>query len=279
MMFSNKAINFTPGQWAQGGSGVAPLYPWYAAPYIDMTAASLQSLAQGVGLTLGDTWWNNGVQAAAKGNAFMLVKANAALTVGQIVAMDAPQTGTYTTAGSTAAVSVTNITEAQGVNGDVDNWLYVIATGQTVPQIRRIKANTNGAAARFTIALPDHLRPNLPNDLDTWTTTPTNGDALGVIRPWTVRVCTAALQPVGVALGTVTSGNYTIIQVAGLAGVSAITGLTTMVPAGVGAAGVVAPQPANYSAAIYNNAGASIIPLHTTGGSLMIPAMVNFIGS
>jgi len=279
MMFAKKNINFTPGQWAQGGSGVAPLYPWYGAPYIDMTTASLQSLAQGVGLALGDIWWNNGVAAACEGNAFMLVKANAALTVGQIVAMDAPQTGTYTTASSTAAVSITNITEAQGVNGDVDNWLYVIATGQAVPQIRRIKANTNGAAARFTIALPDYLRPGLPNDLDTWTTTPTNADPLGVIRPFQVKVCTAALQPIGVALGSVTSGNYTIIQVAGLAGVSAITGLTTMVPAGVGAAGVVAPQPANYATAIYNNAGASIIPLHTTGGSLMIPAMVNFIGS
>lgn len=279
MMFSHKTINFTPGQWAQGGSGVSPLFPWYAAPYLDMSATQLQAIAQGVGLALGDLWWNNGTQRACESNAFMLVKANANLTVGQIVAMDAPQSGTYTAAGSTAAVTKTNITEAGAVNSEIDNFIAVIATGQSVPQIRRIKGNSTGANATYTISLPDYLRPNLPNDLDTWTTTPTNGDALTIIRPFNVKVCTASLQPIGVALGTVTSGNYTIIQVAGLAGVSAITGLTAMLPAGVGAAGVVAPQPANYSAAQYNNAGASIIPLMATSGSVFIPAMVNFIGS
>lgn len=280
MQFAFKTINFTPGSWAQGGSGVAPLFPWFTAPYLDMNATNFQSLAQGVGLTLGDIFWNNGVQGASEGNAFMVVKANAALTVGQVVAMDAAQSGTYTTAGSTAAVAKTNITEAGAVNSEIDNFLGVLATGQTVPQIRRIKANSTGANATYTISLPDYLRPNLPNDLDTWTTTPTNGDALAVIRPFNVKVCTTALQPIGIALGAVTSGNYTIIQVAGLAGVSALTGCVAMTPAIMSAtAGAIGPAPANYSAANFSVFGGAIIPMMATGGTVLVPAMVNFIGA
>jgi hypothetical protein len=280
MQYSLKAINFTPGQWAQGGAGVTPEFPWYAAPYLDMTAAQLQSLAQGVGLTLGDTWWNNGTQASAEGNCFMLVKANAALTVGQFVAMDAPQSGTYTTAGSTAAVTKTNITEAGAVNSEIDNFLAVIATGQTIPQIRRIKGNTTGATASYTIALPDYLRPSSPNDTETWATTPTNGDALTIIRPFNVKVCTSALQPIGVALGAVTSGNYTIIQIAGLAGISAVTGLVAMQPAIISAtAGAAGPAPANFSTTVPTIYGGAIIPMMATAGTVLAPAMINFIGA
>jgi hypothetical protein len=157
-----------------------------------------------------------------------------------------------------------------------------------VPQIRRIKANTNGANAIYTISLPDYLRPSLPNDLDVWTTTPTNGDALTVIRPWNVKVCTATTNPVGVALGTVTSGSYTIIQVAGLAGVSAtatvaITAMSTLVtPAASGVlngfAGT-ATALVGTAASTYMQ-GASIVPLIAlASGSAMIPCFVNFIGA
>ena len=284
MQFSPKSINFTPGVWAQGGSGVAGnFFPWYASPYLDITAANYAGIQAGLGLSPGDFWWNNGTQEGCEGNAFMFVKANAGLTIGQLVAMDAPQTGTYTAAGSTASTTITNITEAQGVNGDVNNYLSGIFTGQAVPQIRRIKGNTNGANAQFKISLPDYLRPNLPNDLDVWTTTPTNGDQLCVIRPFNVRVCTASLQPIGVALGTVTSGSYTIIQVAGLAGVSAVGNSlanVAMVPGAPGAAGVLTGQPANYSAAQIFTQGTAIVPLiANSAASAFIPCMVNFIGA
>lgn len=284
MLFSPKAINFTPGVWAQGGSGVAGnFFPWYTAPFLDMTQAQWQAVAQGVGLSLGDSWWNNGTQGAAEGNAFMFVKANAGLTIGQLVAMDAPQTGTFTTAGSTASLSKTNITEAGAVNSEIDNWLTVIATGQAVPQARRIKANTTGANAIYTISQPDFLRPNSPNDLDVWTTTPTNGDQVAVVRPFQVKVCTASLQPIGVALGTVTSGDFTIIQIAGLAGVSCVGNTlanVAMVPGSPGAAGVLTGQPANYSAAQYFNAGGSIVPMMANAAaSAMVMCMVNFVGA
>src|SRR5271169_341254 len=284
MLFSPKAINFSPGVWAQGGSGVSGnFFPWYAAPFIDITPATYANISAGYGLSLGDYWWNNGTQVSAEGNAFMFVKANAALTIGQLVSMDAPQTGTYTTAGSTASKTVTNITEAGAVNSEIDNWLTVIATGQSVPQARRIKANTTGAAAVYTISLPDFLRPNSPNDQDVWTTTPTNGDQLAIVRPYNVKVCTAALQPIGVALGTVTSGDYTIIQIAGLAGVSCVGNTlanVAMVPGSPGAAGVLTGQPANYSAAQYFNAGGSIVPLMANAAaSAMVMCMVNFVGA
>jgi len=288
MMFSPKVISYLGMQAAQGGPGTAPEFPWLASPFLDMTSTTFPTIAAAAGLSLGDTWWVNGVQGAGQGNCFMLVKAQAALTVGQLVTMDAPQSGTFTAAGSTVSKIITNITEAQGVNGDIDNWLGVLATGQTVPQLRRIKANTNGAAAAFTISLPDFLRPNSPNDTETFVTQPTNGDALTVIRPYNVKVCTATTSPIGVALGTVTSGSFTVIQVAGLAGVSAtatvaiaaMSSLVTPAAAGVlnGFAGTATALVG--TAASSEMLGASIIPLMAlAAGSAMIPCMVNFTGA
>jgi len=276
-LYCPKAINFTPGVWAQGGSGVVGnFFPWYGSPFIDITAANYASLSASVGLTLGDYWWNNGTMQGCEGNAFMFVKANAALTLGQIVQIDAPTAGTYTAAGSTASKTVTNITTT-ATNVEVDNWLNCIATGQSVPQMRRIKANTSGANAVFTISLPDYLRPSLPNDQDVWTTTPTNGDPLQVIRPWNVVVGTTAGIPVGVALGSVTSGSYTIVQVAGICNVIANGTTTTAVnaPATLGTLGRVI----GLGAASQYAAGWTILPqvANNTAGTF-IPAYVNFIG-
>jgi hypothetical protein len=279
MMFSPKAINFTSGVWAQGGSGVVGNYfPWFASPYLDITAANYASIAAGVGLSLGDFWWNNGTQSGNEGNAFMLVKANAALAIGQIVQIDAPQAGTYTAAGSTASKLVTNITEAGAVNSEVDNYINVIATSQTVPNMRRIKGNTTGANAVYTISLPDYLRPSSPADLDVLVAPSlANGDPLQIIRPWNVVVGTTNGIPVGVALGTVTSGSYTIVQVAGLTQILAngTTTLTVNQPATLGTLG----RALGLAAATQYAAGYTILPQVTnnTAGTF-VPAYVNFIG-
>jgi hypothetical protein len=221
----------------------------------------------------------------------MFVKADAALAIGQLVTLATPTAGTLTIPGapvSTSAAITTNISNAAaGVNGEVDNFIYVNpAAGYTTTQLRRIKANTAAVTGNFTVALPDRLRPNSPTDQDVFDgfSVFANADAVCVIRPYHVIVNTATTVPVGVALGTVTSGNYTIIQVAGLAGVNSTTA-TANVPAVGGAAGVIT----NNAGLGNGTGGAACGSLYGTGTMILpmitnavaaniIPCMVNFMG-
>ncbi len=185
-----------------------PLIPWYNA-----AAYNVASLPAGV--QLGEIFWVKGSPRSGAGNAFMWVKATVGLTVGQLVAWAAPGTDTALTGSTTSVLNLTtgNLT----VNAEVDNFVYV--DGTTTPELRRIKANT---AATITVAQNDPYVASNPKDADVFTTAPSNTNPVSIIRPWNVRVCTAVLQPVGVALGTVTQNYYTVIQVAGLALVSAV---------------------------------------------------------
>jgi hypothetical protein len=291
MQFKPKKIDYTSPASAQGGPGTQKaITHYFGTPYIDMSSAVFSGVQQAIGASLGDIWWLGGGAGAAGGNAFMFVKATAGLTLGQLVAQAATTTGTATVPGAGTAASpltttasvTTNINNAAtvAVNGDVDNWIWVNATGATLPQLRRIKYNSSSTTSFYKVALPDPLRPNSPNDTDVFDTLATNGDAVSIIRPYNVRVCTATLVPLGVALGTVTSGNYTIVQVAGLACILAKGDGTALVvgqPAVPGAAGVVSGSAAA-AANLYTGAGAIIPQFATAAASLICPAYVNFIG-
>lgn len=290
-----KKIDYTTPSGAWGGPGSAAQFGWYAGtPYIDMSSTALQVVAQTVGAKIGDIWWLGGGPEASGGNAFMFIKAQEALTVGQLVGVAAPTTGTLTIPGvpvSTSAAITTNISNvAAGVNGEVGNWINVTpAAAFTTLQMRRIKANTAAATGNFTVAQKDFLRPNSPTDQDVFDNFSVfaNADPVQIIRPYYGVVNTASTVPFGVALGTVTIGNYTIIQVAGLAAVSSVgngTALAVNSPAVGGAAGVVLGQ-ADFS----GNAqaapdkfmrGGSIIPLaaNAAAGPILIPCYVNFLG-
>ena len=291
MMYRPKKIDYTSPGAAQGGPGIAKTFPWFASPYIDMSASVFSGVAQAIGASIGDYWWLGGKQAASGANAFMFVKAPAGLTVGQLVAAATPTTGTITVPGSpvttTAAVTTNINNSAAGVNGEVDNWFYGNITGATLPQLRRIKANTAAATGNFTLAQTDFMRPNNPTDQDVLDTAPTNADPCCIIRPWYTQVCTASLVPIGVALGTVTAGNFTIVQVAGLAAVSAVgsgVALVVGVPAVPGAAGVItgfagtATALVGTAASQFSGAGLILPQFATSAASLIIPCMVNFIG-
>lgn len=292
MQFRPKKIDYTSPASAQGGPGVSQQISWYVnTPYINMTTAVFAGVSQAIGASLGDVWWLGGQAPASGGNAFMFVKADAALAVGQLVTMAAPTAGTLTIPGvpvSTSAAITTNISNAvAGTNGEVGNWIYVNpAAGFTTTQLRRIKANTNAVAGNFTVALQDFMRPNSPTDQDVFDgfSAFANADAVCVIRPYHVIVNTATTVPVGVALGTVTSGNFTIIQVAGLAGVNSTTA-TANQPAVGGAAGVI-----TNNAGLGNGTGGAacgslfgtgtmILPMITNAvAGNIIPCMVNFTG-
>jgi hypothetical protein len=282
MQFRYKKIDYTSPAGAQGGPGVSQQISWYVnTPYLNMTSTVFGGVSQAIGATIGDVWWLGGQNPASGGNAFMFVKADATLAIGQLVTMAAPTAGTLTIPGvpvSTSAAITTNISNATaGTNGEVGNWIYVNpAAGFTTTQMRLIKANTNAVTGNFTVALKDFLRPNSPTDADVFDgfSAFANADAVCVIRPYHVIVNTATTAPVGVALGTVTSGNYTIIQVAGLAGVNSTTA-TANVPAVGGAAGVIVTGGGVANA--YNLG--LILPMITNAvAANIIPCMVNFTG-
>ena len=283
MQFNYKKINYTSPGSAQGGPGIGPAIPWFTSPYIDMSATVLRQQ----GLRLGDTFWLGGEQAASGGNCFKVVKADAALTVGQLVTHAAPAASTVVTPVSTSVVTW----NAGGltVNAEVDNYIHVTTTAAAaVGNLRRIKANT---ATTITVALADYMRPNLPTDQDVFPFIPVNTDVANIIRPHHVIVCTASLVPVGVALGTVTQYNYTLIQVAGLALVStagsggSYIGVTTMVPAVPAAAGIAtgfagtATALTGTAANQFSGAGL-LLPLisNASGTARMDPFFINFTG-
>jgi hypothetical protein len=284
MQFRHKKIDYTIPSGHEGGPGVGKqITPYFGTPYLNMTEAQWQAVKQAIGADLGSTWTLGGGADALGGNTFMFVKAYAALALGQVVSPSTPTTGTVTNnAGqSTTASVLTNINNAATVaaNGDADNWLWITATGATLPQLRRIKTNTSSATARYVVALPDYMRPSSPTDADVFDTLATHGDACSIIRPYHCIVCTAALPPMGIALGTVTQYYYTIIQIAGLASVLVDAdglneGLTVNVPAVTAAAGAI--KGSNGAANLYVG-GSMIIPqLTTTAASGKYPAYVNF---
>jgi hypothetical protein len=274
MQFNYKKINYTSPASAQGGPGISKSITWFVGtPYIDMSATTLRQQ----GLRLGDTFWLGGEQSASGGNCFKVVKADEALTLGQLVAMADPSAST---AAATIGATQTGWT-AGGltVNAEVDNWIFVQATGAALPQLRRIKSNT---ASQIVISKPDQLRPNLPNDADVWDTNPTAGDAGCIIRPHHVKVCTATDVPTGVSLGSVTQFNYTIVQVAGLAivGVDADGGGATPIVVGKQAVSTAAGWAVGVAAPTIYSIGASMIPLlaSTAAAGTFVPFYVNFTG-
>jgi hypothetical protein len=291
MLYKPKKIDYTSPASAQGGPGVQKqITHYFGSPYIDMTAATFAGVSAAIGASLGDIWWLGGDARANGGNAFMFVKATAGLTLGQLVAASATTTGTATFPGAgtaaspltTAASITTNINNAAtvAVNGDVDNWIWVTATGAALPQLRRIKYNSSSTTSFYKVALPDPLRPNSPTDQDVFDTLATNGDAVSIIRPYNVLVCTATLTPIGVALGTVTSGNYTIVQVAGLACVTSVGNGNALVvnqPA-IPTAGGAIKGSAAAAANLYTGASCVLPQLASSAASLIIPAYVNFTG-
>jgi hypothetical protein len=278
MQFNWKKIDYTSPAGAQGGPGVGRAFSWYfGTPYLDMSAAQLANLASGAGLTIGDTWWLGGGQAASGGNCFQVVKAIAALTEGQLVAMADPAASTVVAGPTTSVIGWT----AGGltVNAEKDNWLWITATGATTPQLRRIKSNT---ATTLTVAEFDQLRPNLPRDADVFDTLATAGDVAVIIRPHQVKVCTATDVPIGVALGAVTINQFTIIQKAGLAavGVDADGGGATPIVVGKQAVSTAAGWAVGVAAPTIYSIGASMIPLvaSTAAAGTLLPFYVNFTG-
>jgi len=222
-------------------------------------------------------------------NAFMYVKADAALANGQLVGYALATTETVLSAGSSVAVQALS-SAGLTVNAEIGNWLYVENGGSSPgPTILPIKAN---AASNITNSQRDLNNTGNVYDADALSAVLTNSTNAALIRNGHVIVGTATVVPVGVALATVTSGYFTLIQVSGVALVQAVgsgTAIVAGVPTVAGAAGVITGTPVQpggtgATAAIPVNlymGSANVIPLFafTGAGPELIPCRVNFMGN
>jgi hypothetical protein len=144
------------------------------------------------------------------------------------------------------------------------------------PLSRVILANT---ATTLTVSQTNSLIGNNQPDPNILPAVPGNNTPVSISRPFRVRVSTEALQPVGVALGTVTSGNYTVIQLAGYTHIITGAGADTVV--GVPCIGIAGGAVVGSTAgATPYIAGGAIIPLAVvSGGPYLAPHEINFIGA
>lgn len=150
---------------------------------------------------------------------FQFVRCVAALTVGQVVKGATNLTGTVTAAGSTTGLVNSNITTTIDESA-VGSFLSSPGTTAFTRVIKKQVAI--GTNTGFYVSLSDPFIGIGQKDGDVLAAIPTDTDVLHVVRPFAVDVAGVAATPVGVAMGTVTSGNRTLVQIEGLALVSAI---------------------------------------------------------
>lgn len=156
------------------------------------------------------------------GNVFLYVRAVAALAAGQVVTQAANLTGTVS-ASTTVNSIFSNITTTIN-ESSVGSFLSSPGTvaGAGVPFLKVIKGQVAiGANTTFVISKKSIFIGIGKQDGDSLSAIPTTGDPLAVVRCYAVDVAGVAATPYGVALGTVSSGNRTLVQVGGLALVQA----------------------------------------------------------
>lgn len=279
-MYRMSHVNFL----APNASEQGPIWPWYSSTYLNSVTPARE-------VPLGAIWELQGDLKAAGGNAFKYVRAIEGLTVGQLVCDTigtvGQVTGTFTAASSTVVSVITNITT---VATDVGQPLLLYVANSTSlgggPVYKRVVSMTGGSGGygtntTFVIETVDFTIATKPYGPDAFPVLPTNADIVSLIRPYQVAVNIAAATPVGVALGTVTAGNYTVIQIAGEALV--MSGATTPgLVVGVQAVGTAAGLIIGSTAGANPYQGASVIIPHITynaSASVLQPCKVNFLGN
>jgi len=181
------------------------------------------------------------------GHSYIYVRAGAALAVGQVVTLfgnitEAAVQATDATANNIQVVKLNTAGILAGA--EVGNFLHFGNTTGSIGDLKVIKANTAtaGGNAYFTISQRDIRFGRGGFDADA----PASaylaaGSEVALIRPYFVDVAGDNASAYGVAMGTVTSGNNTLVQIEGLArckGVAA-TAFTDGAPVFTAAAGEV----------------------------------------
>lgn len=270
MFYSPKLLNYTPTLLSEGGKS------WF--PFFDTRFINMTSLA-GTGLSLGDMFYltspSNANYVYNGANAFMVVKAGAALAVGQGVSYADSTSLTVTTTSTNYRVDFT--TSPLTAGAEVGNLIYI--NNATTQMTRIIKANATGT---ITVAQRDPLNPNPAIlDADVFETVPANNDPAHLIRPFNVKVSTASFRPIGIALGTVTSGNYTVIHVAGISNVLVLgaAALAVGTPLVTGAAGVFTKSGSDAASLFTEGTTCVAAAAWATASNRLVPCWINFMGA
>lgn len=208
------------------GQQVATI-PWLSSDFSDLGTTPILPPKS---LNLVQPWYDD------FGNIFIARKAVSAFAVGNVASWPAPATSTVTGGGTTTRV----VQWAAGgltANAEIGNFLLeaVLAAAGSTDGLKLIKANS---ATIITISLLDTKVSNLQPDADAYAVAPANGDAVSIIRPYNATIFplgnAATDNPIGIALGTITSGDIAMFQTGGLALVAAkgnVTAIAANAPA------------------------------------------------
>ena len=271
------------GPLVQPNNAVGTTFVWYDNTFNQDPNLKYPTMA----LELGSVWFEEDTGGYNIMNGFQYVQLTATTAAGQLVTLDTNPFGLTATgdvviaAGSdTTKVQLTTLTIA--TNAAVGALLYLENAG-TNPQMRVVKANTaNGATPdrTFYVSLRDPNNTGNIQDADVLPYTPTNAGKAFLFNPFARLICTAALTPMGVALGatTYTVNPYSVVQVTGVAMVQPSATAFTL---GVQAKAVAAGQAALATSTYAINQGINMVSFYQgtpTAGS-MIPIAVNFLGT
>ena len=205
-------------EYAQESTG-GPRFPVY--PVIDQSPSANAAGNTGTGygpLRLGQNMVDR------YGHEYLYVRAQAALTIGQVVTLAADPAEGAVQAPDTVADNIhvvkTNITGILA-NDEVGNFIHFGNTTGSIGDLKLVLANTAtvGGFTYFTISIKN-LFTGRGNQYDANAPAAAYaaaGSEVSLIRPYQVGVCGLNGTAGGVAMGTVTSGNNTLIQYAGLA--------------------------------------------------------------
>lgn len=211
-------------EYAQESTG-GPRFPVY--PNINDEPSAYNTPSDGVApLELGQMMTDR------YGHHYLYVRAQAGLSRGQCVTLAAnPAEGAVQAADATADnihVIKTNFA-ALVANAEVGNFLSVSNTTGSIADLKLIYGNTatSGGVSYITISRMQYFIGRGGYDGNAPAAAyAAAGSELSLIRPYQVGVCGNDGECFGVAMGTVTAGNNTIVQITGLAMVLGVAGTT-----------------------------------------------------
>ena len=275
--------NLAQGPLVQSSAVVGSTFVWYDNTFNQDPNVKYPTMVQEPGAV----WFEEDTGGYNIMNGFQYVQLTATTAAGQLVTLDSNPFGLTATgdvviaAGSdTTKVQLTTLTIA--ANAAVGAFLYLENAG-TNPQLRIVKQNTaNGGSPdrTFYVSLRDPNNTGNTQDADILPYTPTNAGKAFLFNPFARLICTAALTPMGVALGatTYTVNPYSVVQVTGIAMVQPSATAFTL---GVQAKAVAAGQAALATSTYAINQGINMVSLYqgTPTAASMIPLAVNFLGT
>lgn len=237
---------------------------------IDMTDSDFHGLQKELGLRAGQRFYD-----IDRGKAYRIVRARSAFAAGNTLKLyfGAAGRNPTLTAASTAAIGVTNKTF---VAHDLAGGEIFFYGGTDAYESRYIIDNSDDAgASTVTVAEKDTGYPGTKDitSPDAWTVQPDGTTTAQIVCGWELVQTTAATDCTkGIALGTTTSGNWTVVQEGGfglvlLDGTSAVSNGSLISPGGTAGTAVIAAATTAGAEAVF---GMALAAYSTAAANLIL---------